>query len=103
MANESQQIDLVAAVRMTKRARTLGLLTVEGWLFHREILDQILAQPNVTGIRFYLGVDQGNAPTLVGVGTLADDKDLTDGVLAEFGLPCPPYCDPGSALHVGTA
>ncbi len=103
MADGPHAITLAEAAQMTARARQLGLLPVEAWLFQRDAFDQILAQPGVTGLRFYIGADAGNAPTLIAVGTTADGSDLTTGVVVDFGEPCPPLCDPVSALHGGTA
>ncbi len=101
MTDRSQVITLPDAIAMTARARKMQLLPINAWLFDRQILDQILGQPGATGIRFYVGVDASIKPTLVAVGVTSDDKDMTAGTLGEYGMPCPPYCDDGSALLLG--
>jgi hypothetical protein len=101
MATQNHQISLADAIAFTTRARNAGTLLVHAWQFDRGIIDQILAQPTVSGVRIYVGLDAKNAPNLVIVGTDAANKDVTSGVLAEFGLPCPPWCDAASVLLTG--
>jgi hypothetical protein len=67
-------------------------------MFHRAIIDEILAQPGCAGIRVYRGRHEKGADALVLVGVTADGADLTDGVLADEHKPCPPDCDPDSPL-----
>jgi hypothetical protein len=66
--------------------------------FTRVALDRILAQPRWAGIRMYFALNPDATRTLVLVGVDADGKDLDQGVLAERGMPCPPYCDIDSQL-----
>jgi hypothetical protein len=67
--------------------------------FARDILDKILAQEGCVGLRIYHGRNQGGQHALVLVGTDAGGADLVDGVIAEQGKPCPPYCPEGSSLQ----
>lgn len=66
--------------------------------FGREILERILAQDGCVGLRIYHGRNNKGQHTLVLVGTDADGAELSAGVIAEEGLPCPPYCDDRSTL-----
>lgn len=66
--------------------------------FSRSVLDKILAQPGCVGLRIYHGRNEKGRHTLVLLGTDADGAELSAGVIAEEGLPCPPYCDQQSAL-----
>jgi hypothetical protein len=67
--------------------------------FGRDILDKILAQEGCVGFRIYHGRNSGGQHVLVLVGTDASGADLVDGVIAEQGKPCPPYCPEGSSLR----
>lgn len=83
------------AAAMTRRHRDH---TIRGGFFFREELDQMLAQPGCAGIRIYFGRDATGRDNLVVTGVDADGRDMTDGVLMELIIPCPPFCDAGSAL-----
>lgn len=67
------------------------------WMFSRGIIDEILAQPKCSGVRIYMA-GAGAGTTVVMVGTDGADADLADGVIAEQGYPCPPYCSANSPL-----
>ena len=99
MSDSSQRITLQQAVQMTTRAREQKLLPINAWHFDRAVIDEILAAPNVAGIRIYLGVNDDNAPNVVVVATNAAGADLVASPIAEKGRPCPPYCDDESPLN----
>ena len=99
MSSSRHLIPLQLAVSMVARARTSGLLPVRGWGFDRDILDAILGQPGAAGVRLYLAVDDAGAPTLVVVGTDANQRDLAAGSIGELAWPCPPLCDPDSPFN----
>ena len=48
----------------------------EGYILGRNIIDQILAQPGCTGMRFYYGLNEEGQKTLVYVGIDANGNDL---------------------------
>ena len=79
------------AVEMMRR-KTIG------WAFDREVLDAMLSQPGAEGVRIYMGQNDGGAQTPILVAIDKAGRDLF-GVIAEEATPCPPYCDPSSALH----
>lgn len=66
--------------------------------FARDIVEKILAQEGCVGLRIYHGRNPKGQHALVLVGTDASGADLLKGVIAEQGLPCPPYCGEGSSL-----
>ncbi len=101
MPDPSQQITLADAVVMTTAARQSGQYPIQAWLFKRDILDAILAQPGAMGMRYYAAINSTGQLTLVAVATDASDNDMSAGVLADFALPCPPYCGGDSPLHTG--
>ncbi len=80
-----------------KRTALPGDPTCE--FFGRDILDKILAQEGCVGIRVYHGRNAKGQHALVLVGTDASGAELVDGVIAEQGMPCPPYCGGGSSLR----
>ena len=79
---------------------------VRGHFFGREILTNILDQPECMGIRFYHAIDDKGAKTLVLVGADATGKSMwSSGKVSKGKLrddtgsgggdsskPCPPYC-----------
>lgn len=95
------QIDLATAKTMIAAAKAKAPTASNAWWFDREILDAILAQKDVTGLRIYVGATPDGAmqPILVGTtGEGAAGADLAGGVIGEEALPCPPFCDSESPL-----
>ena len=80
------------------KAAALVRRRTRGWSFDREVVDAMLSQPGAEGIRIYLGETELGASTPVVVAIDKEGRDLF-GVIAEEATPCPPYCDPSSALH----
>ena len=78
--------------------RRPSALTQRGGHFPREVIDQLLAQPNCAGIRFYFGSKSDGSLALVLVGIDANEKDMTDGIMVDDHFPCPPFCDDSSTL-----
>lgn len=89
-------IPRAAAAALTRRYReTAGEGAQLATMFPRDVYERILAQPGCAGIRAYEGrSEQGERQTVL-VGVDKDGKDMLNGVLAEFTLPCPPYCGGG--------
>lgn len=92
-STNENNISLQDAANLTANYRTFhgnNPLTVRGGLFSRGIIDQMLAQNDCTGIRYYYGMDSNNVPQLVLVGVDSNNNDLYNGVLAERARLCPP-------------
>ncbi|MGA7160860.1 MAG: hypothetical protein WBZ48_07650 [Bacteroidota bacterium] len=66
--------------------------TTKGGYFDRNIFDKILAQPGVVGIRYYYAAKDDGTPTVVLVGVDSTGSDMVQGVIGEWGSPCPPIC-----------
>jgi hypothetical protein len=95
------QIDLATAKTMITAATAKTPTAPTAWWFDREILDAILAQKDVTGLRIYVGATRDGAmqPILVGTtGEGATGSDLAEGVIGEESWPCPEWCDKSSPL-----
>lgn len=73
-------------------------MKVKGGMLYRDVLDKMLAQKGVVGIRYYYAKMDDGTPTLVLVGVDSTGKDMTNGVMAEKVYPCPPYCDDATTL-----
>ena len=93
---KGHSISLSDAAAQTKRANDGGL---KGGLFLRKELDDLLAQPGCSGVRYYYGVDAKGADSLILVGVDKDGNDMATGVLMEFSFPCPPFCGDGNSLN----
>jgi hypothetical protein len=95
-----QRISLADAADLARRFRQdAGPGAEKGGFFFRKLLDEILAQPGCSGVRFYHGKDAKGAPALVIVGVDADGNDITGGTLMDLHYPCPPVCGGGNALN----
>jgi hypothetical protein len=94
------RISLEAAAELTRRYRDeAGKGATKAGAFHADQVRELLAQPGCVACRIYYGRQKDAAPALVLVGLDANDKELTGGVLLEFGFPCPPFCEDGSPLN----
>lgn len=70
---------------------------IQGGYMDREVLDKILAQPGVTGVRYYHAAHPLGHDTIVLVGVDDSGRDLWNGTIAEEAAPCPPVCSPEDA------
>lgn len=93
------RITAAEAAALTRRHREdAGGKGPAAFTFGRAAFEAILLQEGCTGIRIYLGRGTDGAQTLVMVGTDAGGADLTGGEVMNRVMPCPPFCDPTSAL-----
>lgn len=90
---------ITAAEARALMARRPRGLEARGGHFPREAFEEILAQPNCAGIRFYYGTNPDGSPAIVMVGIDANSADMTEGVLIDTHFPCPPFCDESSSLR----
>lgn len=93
---KSHRIPLTEAAEQTRR-RAGG--KNKGGMFLRKELDELLAQPGCSGLRFYHGQDTDGADTLVLVGVDQEGNDMVSGVLLDGHFPCPPFCGGGNSLN----
>ena len=99
--NEKHTIPLADAGKLTgnfrKKATASG--AVVGHFFGAETVKRILAQDGCVGIRIYYAAQDDGVPTLVMVGANANENDLVSGEIAEWTLPCPPFCGASNSLN----
>lgn len=97
--NENHNITLQEAAEMTENYRNAHPGAIKGFFYGKETLQNILNQANCVGIRIYYAQDNTGAPKLVLVGADGNENDLYNGVLAEFGFPCPDHCSSPNPLN----
>jgi hypothetical protein len=73
--------------------------TIKGGYFDRNIFDKILAQGGVVGIRYYYAAKDDGTPTIVLVGVDSTGSDMVQGIVGEWGFPCPPNCGSTNQLN----
>ncbi len=65
----------------------------------KEALLKLLNQENCVGVRIYYARTDDGKPELVLVGVTEEGMDLTNGIILERIIPCPPYCPSDSELN----
>lgn len=97
---EGAPIELEKAAEWTANYRqTISSDGIKAYFFGKDILNSILTQDGCMGIRIYYAIDGTGKQQMVLVGADANEKDMTNGVVADFGTPCPSHCDTSSALY----
>ena len=97
---EDHSISLEDASKMT---RNFQLQTASdqiiGGFFGKDAVLAIISQECSVGIRYYYGRDDEGTPHIILIGVNADGNDMTDGLLAERALRCPPSCPESNDLN----
>jgi hypothetical protein len=97
---EGHVITLAQAVKLIENFRNAPAApTIKGGFFSRSIFDTILSQPGCAGVRYYYAKKDDGTATIVLVGVDAAGNDMTQGVLGNESLPCPPYCGAPNDLN----
>ncbi|MEN9998641.1 MAG: hypothetical protein RI922_1631 [Bacteroidota bacterium] len=94
---EGTIITLAEGAAMTaawRRTNTNGNAVFYG----KNIINQLLAQPGVVGIRFHFGIDTDGKNTLVLVGVDANENDVLS-IIADRGVKCPVLCGNKNGLN----
>jgi hypothetical protein len=98
--DEKHDVSLTDAARFVQNFKSNPVApSTKGGYFGRNIIDKILGQPGVVGVRYYYAAQDDGSPTIVLVGVDSTGADMVQGVIAEHGLPCPPYCPGANALN----
>jgi hypothetical protein len=97
---EKHDIKLTDAAAFTKKFQAAAAQnSLRAGLFGREIIDRILAQRSVKGLRIYNALKADGASTYVIVGVDSSGNDLKAGILGEEIIPCPPLCGAANELN----
>ncbi|GAB2959409.1 hypothetical protein GCM10027048_28490 [Hymenobacter coalescens] len=95
--DEGSIIDLQVGIEMTSQFREDYPGVNKGVFFGKNLLNQLLDQDGAMGIRFYFGVNDSQALSLVLVAADAEEKDMT-ALVGDHGKECPNCCDQTSPL-----
>jgi hypothetical protein len=96
---ETHSINLLDAADLTSNYRDSNPGAVQGFYYSKQAITAIMNQTDCVGIRIYYGEDNTGAPKLVISGVKANEDDITSGLLAEYGSPCPPNCGASNSLN----
>lgn len=94
---EGEIITLAEGAAMTKQWRRTNS-NGNAVYYGKNIINQLLAQPGVVGIRFHFGIDTDGKNTLVLVGVDANENDILS-IIADRGLRCPLHCGSKNGLN----
>jgi hypothetical protein len=98
--NEDHVVTLDQAVKFVQNFSSNPTTPdIKGGYFGKNIFDKILSQSGCVGIRYYYAKTDAGVATLVLVGVDASGNDLTQGVLGEQIIPCPPFCPAPNPLY----
>lgn len=98
--NEAEEFPLETAAKWTKNYRdTMKPGDPKAHFVGVNMIDKILNQRGVVGIRIYYALDDAGKKQLILVGTDADENDLYEGVILERTAWCPPFCGGGNPLN----
>ena len=76
---------------------------IRGVAFGKEVIEKLMNQKGVVGLRFYFAKDKNGKSSLVFTGIDKDGRDITtivnarttdSGAAGGEGLPCPNFCNP---------
>lgn len=91
--NEGDVITLAEAITMTTTYRnSVPVGSTLGNFIGKNKLAMITNQTGCMGIRIYYGTDAQGIHNVVLVGADADENDMTEGVIIDKSIRCPPMC-----------
>lgn len=97
--NEDHSITLQAAAQLTGNYRTNNPNAILGLYYSKDAILEILNQQDCVGVRAYYAETSTGEKTLVFVGVNALGNDMVNGVIADFGVPCPVQCSSANDLN----
>lgn len=97
--NENHDIPLSEAAHMTANYRNANPGQTKGHYFGGTAIQSVLSQAGSVGVRIYYALKDDGTKQLVVVGVNADGNDLTDGIILDFSVACPPICGSVNALN----
>lgn len=98
--NEGNPIDPAEAANWTRSYRETHAGKVTAYFAGRQILEQLLSQPESMGIRFYFGLDGGNLKLVAVSADEAENDQLGDSfIVADDFKSCPSCCSQSNILN----
>jgi hypothetical protein len=98
MANEGKLIPLQEAAGLTAAYRQNHPGQIQGFLFGKTNVEEILNQRGCVSVRSYLGQNPDGSLELIVVGVDANGNDMLDKVL-DRSHKCPPLCGDQNVLN----
>lgn len=95
--NQGEPIALSTAAEWTENYREEYPDDIKAHYYGSTILQDIIDQDGAVGIRIYYAIDNLGVKQLVLVGVDSSGNDMTSGIVADRGAPCPTYCDSGNS------
>lgn len=95
--DEGEKFPLDTAAAWTANYRKQNPNGIKAHFFGRNILLNMLKQADCVGLRMYYALDEKGVQQMIVVGADANENDLYNGIVAERGMPCEPYCDSGKS------
>ncbi len=99
LPERDHHIALEDAAAMTRRYRLRVRDREKGGAFDAEQVRELLEQTGCVALRYYHALDEAGKYAMVLVGVNPQGADMTDGVLLELHIPCPPWCGEFSELN----
>ncbi|MEK6510017.1 hypothetical protein [Myroides sp. C4067] len=98
--NSADQISLEKAVELTHSYQENNADLPKSYFIGTNKLNELLSQNGCIGVRIYPGLDKAtNKVNLVLVGVDQEAEDLTNGVIVDHLVICPPLCPKDSKLN----
>jgi hypothetical protein len=97
---EGAPIDLTTAATWTENYRNTysGSGETKAVFIGKDIINNILRQEDCMGLRIYFAIDDNGEKNIIMVGADSAGTDQVTGIIADYGVKCPPVCDLGSNL-----
>ncbi len=96
--HEDCTIPLSDASAMNKAFRKRFPDQPKGYYFSMDTLNEILAQGDCVGIRFYFAIDGTGTFKITFAGVKANEDDII-GIVGVSGITCPKYCGVHNPLN----
>lgn len=97
--NENHEIPLSEAAHMTANYRNANPGQTKGHYFGGTAIQSVLSQVGSVGLRIYYALKDDGTKQLVIVGVNEDGNDLTEGLILDFSVACPPTCGNANSLN----
>ena len=99
LPRRDHHIAVEAAAVMTRRYREQFPRREKAGAFLAEQVRELLAHRDCVALRYYYALDEAEKEAMILVGVDPEGADLTDGVLLELHIPCPPFCPTFNRLN----